>query len=45
MLNEVLFDDRRSRRLLEKHSIRCPSLRDYLPVLVRYAGDRQFADF
>ncbi|MEE8556621.1 MAG: SDR family oxidoreductase [Myxococcota bacterium] len=36
MLREVLFDSTRSAALLEAEGIRCPSLADYLPVLIRY---------
>jgi long-chain acyl-CoA synthetase len=44
MLHESLFDSRPSRAILERHGVRCHSLREYLPTLVRYAGERQFEE-
>lgn len=44
MLEEELFDDAETRAALSGLGIACPPLRDYLPRLIRYAGDRRFDD-
>jgi thioester reductase-like protein len=41
-VSEKIFDDTHTRAALEGSKINCPSFRDYVPAIVRYALERQF---
>jgi uncharacterized protein YbjT (DUF2867 family) len=41
LTHEVHFSTRRAEVLLERHGIRCPRFRDYLPTLVRFYREHE----
>jgi hypothetical protein len=42
VVSEKIFDDSNTRAALAGSQINCPSLRNYLPVVVRYALEKEF---
>lgn len=42
IVSEKIYDDSNTRAALSETSIRCPSFRDYMPAVVRYALERDF---